>query len=59
MVGLKLGQKLGHFGSLLTRMSLFLTIKKLGLLTDPLPPLSPMSLYILFFLWLPLVWIIC
>ena len=36
--------------SLLTRMSLFLTIKKLGFQIDPLPPLSPMSLYILFFL---------
>ena len=30
-------------------MSLFLTIKKLGFQTDPLPPLSLMSLYILFF----------
>ena len=27
-------------------MSLFLTIKKLGFQTDPLPPLSQMSLYL-------------
>ena len=33
-------------------MSLFLTIKKLGFQIDPLPPLNPMPLHILFFVWM-------
>ena len=34
-----------------TKISLFLTFKKLGFQIDPLPPLNPMSLHIIFFVY--------